>query len=53
MHPDNEENTSFYGEMANYYYRTMSFGLKNAEATYQSLIGRVFAKQMGRKREVM
>lgn len=51
MHPEDEPKTALYGEKANYCYRTMPFGLKNAGATYQRLMDIVFAKQMGRNME--
>ena len=35
-----------------YCYRVMSFGLKNAGATYQRLVNKVFKDQIGRKMEV-
>jgi len=37
-----KEKTTFITEDANYYYEVMSFGLKNAGATYQRLMDRVF-----------
>ncbi|XP_019053694.1 PREDICTED: uncharacterized protein LOC109114857 [Nelumbo nucifera] len=48
MHPDDEENTSFITEHGTYCYRVMPFGLKNARATYQRLVDKVFKEQMGR-----
>lgn len=39
MHPPDEEKTAFIMEDINFYYRVMSFGLKNVGATYQRLIG--------------
>jgi len=35
MHLMDEEKIIFMGEKLNYYYRVMSFGLKNIGATYQ------------------
>ena len=34
--------TAFMTESGNYYYNVMSFGLKNAGATYQRMINKVF-----------
>ena len=42
MHLVDEEKTAFIIENANYYYKVMSFGLKNIEATYQRLMNKVF-----------
>ena len=39
MHPPDEEKTAFIMEDINFYYRVMSFGLKNVGATYQRLMG--------------
>lgn len=47
MHPHDEEKTAFITEDANFCYRVMPFGLKNAGATYQRLMDRVFKKQIG------
>ncbi|KAA3487917.1 RNA-directed DNA polymerase-like protein [Gossypium australe] len=35
MHPKNMEKTKFITMWGTYYYKVMSFGLKNAEATYR------------------
>jgi hypothetical protein len=45
-------NTAFMTNTCNYFYRVMPFGLKNAGATYQRLMDRVFAQQIGRNLEV-
>nr|KYP57235.1 Transposon Ty3-G Gag-Pol polyprotein [Cajanus cajan] len=44
--------TSFITDHANYCYRVMPFGLKNAGATYQRLMDKVFHHQIGRNMEV-
>ena len=52
MDPDDQENTSFVTGQGTYYYRVMPFGLKNAGATYQRLVNRMFQKQIGASMEV-
>ena len=42
MHHRDKENTTFMTTDVNYYYEVMSFGLKNAEATYQRLMDKIF-----------
>lgn len=49
MFAPDEEKTTFMSNSANYCYRVMPFGLKNAGATYQRLMDRVFEKQIGKK----
>ncbi|XP_020206425.1 uncharacterized protein LOC109791529 [Cajanus cajan] len=44
--------TSFITDHANYCYRVMPFGLKNAGATYQRLMDKVFHHQIGRNMQV-
>jgi len=44
--------TAFIIDDANYFYRVMPFGLKNAEATYQRLMEKVFSHSMGKSVEV-
>jgi hypothetical protein len=48
MHPDGQEKTTFITDMGVYCYNMMSFGLKNANATYQHMMSKVFEKQIGR-----
>ena len=52
MHSDDEEKTTFIIEDVNFCYRVMPFGLKNAGATYQRLVNRMFSHQIGRNVEV-
>nr|KYP64607.1 Transposon Ty3-I Gag-Pol polyprotein [Cajanus cajan] len=47
MHPSDEEKMAFITENANFCYQVMPFGLKNAGATYQRLMDRVFREQIG------
>jgi len=44
--------TAFITDDANYFYRVMPFGLKNAGATYQRLMDKVFSHLMGQCVEV-
>ena len=52
MDPDDQEKTSFVTAQGTYCYQVMPFGLKNAGATYQRLINRMFQKQIGATMEV-
>ncbi|XP_057432272.1 uncharacterized protein LOC130725025 [Lotus japonicus] len=52
MHQSDKDKTAFMTASVNYCYRTMPFGLKNVGATYQRLMDRVFAKQIGKNMEV-
>ena len=52
MHPGDQEKTAFIIDMGVYCYNMMSFGLKNAGATYQRMMSKVFAEQIGRILEV-
>ena len=52
MDPDDQEKTSFVKSQGTYCYRVMPFGLKNAGATYQRLVNRMFQKQIGSTMEV-
>ncbi|XP_027166062.1 uncharacterized protein LOC113766031 [Coffea eugenioides] len=48
MSEEDQEKTAFYTDQGVYCYTTMPFGLKNAGATYQRLINRLFKDQIGR-----
>ena len=52
MDPDDREKTSFVTGQGTYYYQVMPFGLKNAGATYQRLVNKMFQKQIGASMEV-
>ena len=52
MDPDDQEKTSFVIGQGTYCYRVMPFGLKNAGATYQRLVNKMFQKQIGASMEV-
>lgn len=42
-----EEKTTIMIETMNYYYRVMSFGVKNAGATYQCLMDKILQPMVG------
>nr|XP_018687051.1 PREDICTED: uncharacterized protein LOC108953804 [Musa acuminata subsp. malaccensis] len=50
--PKDQEHTAFLTDLGVYFYKVMSFGLKNAGATYQRAINKMFAQQIGRNIEV-
>ncbi|CAE5959424.1 unnamed protein product [Arabidopsis arenosa] len=52
MNPEDEEKTSFITDRGIYCYKVMPFGLKNARATYQRLVNKMFAKHLGKTMEV-
>ncbi|RDX91227.1 hypothetical protein CR513_26814, partial [Mucuna pruriens] len=52
MHPDDEEKTTFITDDGAFCYKVMPFGLKNAGATYQRLMDKIFKDVMGRDVEV-
>ncbi|XP_056854370.1 uncharacterized protein LOC130503826 [Raphanus sativus] len=52
MHPDDREKTAFITDRGTYCYKVMPFGLKNAGATYQRLVNRMFADKLGSTMEV-
>jgi len=47
MHPQDKEKTTFITKDSNYYYKVMSFGLKNARVTYQRLVYKIFHNLIG------
>ena len=51
MAQKDEEKTSFIIDWGTYCYKVMPFELKNAGATYQRMVDKVFAKQLGRNME--
>jgi ribonuclease HI len=52
MNPSDAPHTAFMTNTCNYFYNVMPFGLKNAGATYQRLMDRVFSEQIGKNLEV-
>ncbi|KAK8913989.1 hypothetical protein KSP39_PZI024103 [Platanthera zijinensis] len=52
MNPTDEEHTAFRTDKGIYCYRVMPFGLKNAGATYQRLMNKIFKELIGRSMEV-
>jgi len=52
MNPEDQEKTVFYKEQGIFCYRVMPFGLKNAGATYQRFVNKIFALQIGKTMEV-
>ena len=49
---DDQERTTFVTPIGNYHYKVMPFGLKNAEATYQRMMSRMFEPQLGKTIEI-
>ena len=49
---NNEERTDFVTLIGNYHYKFMPFGLKNARATYQRMMTRMFKPQLGKNIEI-
>ena len=45
---DDQEKTAFVTPIGNYHYKVMPFGLKNAGATYQRMMTRMFEPQLGK-----
>ncbi|GJZ43550.1 reverse transcriptase domain-containing protein [Tanacetum coccineum] len=52
MAEEDEEKTAFHTSQRVFCYTKMSFGLKNAGATYQRLVDKAFEKQIGQNLEV-
>ena len=52
MAPKDGEKTTFITNRGLYCYRVMPFDLKNAGATYQRLVNKIFKEQIGRNMEV-
>ena len=52
MDESDQEKTSFIISQGLFYYKMMPFGLKNAGATYQRLMNKMFAHQIGRNVQV-
>ena len=52
MNEEDQERTSFVTSQGLFCYKVMSFGLKNAGATYQRLMNKMFAHQIGRNVQV-
>ena len=52
MVKEDQEKTAFITSQGLYCYKVMPFGLKNAGATYQRLVNKMFSQQIGRNMEV-
>ncbi|KAL5539414.1 hypothetical protein UlMin_045365 [Ulmus minor] len=52
MHEGDQEHTAFLTNQGLYCYKVMPFGLKNAGATYQRLVNKMFKDQIGKTMEV-
>ncbi|KAI5318333.1 hypothetical protein L3X38_038041 [Prunus dulcis] len=52
MHEDDKAKTSFIIERGTYCYKLMPFGMKNAGATYQRPVNKIFKEQIGKTMEV-
>ena len=49
---DNQDRTSFITPIRNYHYKVMPFSLKNAGATYQRMMTRMFEPQLEKNIEI-
>ncbi|KAL5545054.1 hypothetical protein UlMin_008838 [Ulmus minor] len=52
MHEEDQEHTAFLTNQGLYCYKAMPFGLKNAGATYQRLVNKMFKDQIGKTMEL-
>ena len=52
MAEEDQEKTAFITSQGLFCYKVMPFGLKNAGATYQKLVNKMFNKQIGRNMEI-
>lgn len=52
IHLADQEHTFFITEQGLFYYKVTPFGLKNAGATFQMMVTKMFASQIGRNMEV-
>ena len=52
MTEEDQEKTAFITSQGLYFYKVIPFGLKNAGATYQRLVNKMFSKQISRNMEV-
>ena len=52
MADEDQEKTAFITSQGLYCYKVMPFGLKNAGATYQRMVNKMFSQQIGRNMEV-
>lgn len=52
MHPADEEDTTSIINKGLYCYKVIPFGLQNTGVTYQRLVNKMFAKQIGKTMEV-
>ena len=52
MYPPDQQNTTFIIPKGLFCYKVMPFGLKNAGATFQRLVTKLFYKQIGKTMKV-